>query len=862
MRPHYFLPLLFFLLATLSCSEEDIKPIDRGGGGPSQFEWEDAQVILPDGVSYSLQGHELNALAESTPIEANGNTKVPLVSLPIAAYSVTNTSDAPVLLGYSTSSTTEISPASTAKMILFTLYRIATYPEEVQKDFLEGFDKDPKMKEFVDNFVEHWKSNPTTLADRSYIPLVKAYHAQFDTKTEVPMKGARTTNDSRYYEAELEASEVDGYSLQLEEPKYFHILNKGPGTATAFIYKTAVKRSNQTEEQKLITSFKKSTRAEDSWFVKYGEYIPSTNFFGLEDDYRRFWIGSPQVSESTTGPHELLLAADEEKAYYTVRLVRAGIDLSLEDLTSEEEAAYFKHVHASLIMDYYLPFMGTYLGLSIGDFYALDPEEMVNKLDAAFHEAGWATFVSNHLRGGRLPELLDLFTEMFQSPQSDYGIKFHEAVFKALGKSIPSGLSESVKRAGNLSYFFSGESFWGTEGEINLYKDLHWYRYGLISWEATARAAVVRVSPRKATVSTLAPNNRVGLTATIVSDDFRDLDVTYRWRTEGTYGSLGTGAGITEVETAEGEVTYRVVRSNMNHEDATEKVIVDVLTEGQIVGSDTATILISRSQYRMEPRGITLKGDGEKGPNIASLRILPRDDDAAPLVENEEFDFRIDWQTEGKHGGLRWDGQFASYWTTETETVNDNGVQYRCTDDQTLEGQETIVATIYTKPKGTPESDYEFLDSVSEIINIDNDDKKKIIHVAFQHAYYNRLAEIAVQGGGYGTWLICSGHDYVSIPKDPDAVRYSMRFYNLSRNLPGRPSGASWTASGQNVRPFPANTNQTFPAVWLPLEREDSYYYAYSSGGGSVTVDDRSGTCARAQSPFITGMAEVTIYLK
>jgi len=89
-----------------------------------------------------------------------------------------------------------------------------------------------------------------------------------------------------------------------------------------------------------------------------------------------------------------------------------------------------------------------------------------------------------------------------------------------------------------------------------------------------------------------------------------------------------------------------------------------------------------------------------------------------------------------------------------------------------------------------------------------------------------------------------------------------MRFYNLSRDLPGRPSGASWTAAGQNVRPFPANANQTFPAVWLPLEREDSYYYAYSSGGGSVTVDDRSGTCARAQSPFITGMAEVTIYLK
>src|SRR5690606_20892766 len=130
----------------------------EGPGKPTggDYEWVDASVQLPGGSTYSLEGHELNAVGEAVKVNGDGATKVPKVGNSVAILTVTNSAEEPVLLGYSTPNKTEISPAATAKVTLFTLYRIATLPVEVQVAFLEGFGADGAADPYIEGFMQHW----------------------------------------------------------------------------------------------------------------------------------------------------------------------------------------------------------------------------------------------------------------------------------------------------------------------------------------------------------------------------------------------------------------------------------------------------------------------------------------------------------------------------------------------------------------------------------------------------------------------------------------------------------------------------------------------------------------------------------
>src|SRR5690606_36428857 len=137
--------------------------------------------------------------------------------------------------------------------------------------------------------------------------------------------------------------------------------------------------------------------------------------------------------------------------------------------------------------------------------------------------------IEGYLRGGRLQEMLKTLETYFQSESTNYGVKLHEAIFKALGVAVPSNLAGAAKRYAYLSYYFDGESFWNTEQEERLFMNYYWETYGLISLNATARAGAVRVSPRRANISTAGTNNKVQLEATIESEEFKGISgLTYR----------------------------------------------------------------------------------------------------------------------------------------------------------------------------------------------------------------------------------------------------------------------------------------------------------------------------------------------
>lgn len=794
------LPLLVLLLAVNSCKKDPKIGPEEQEPTNKDYEWVDATVSLPNGVDYSLVGHELNAVGEALAISGNGATKVPKMTDAVGIYAITDASGEPVMFGYSTPGKTEISPKATAKVTLFMLYRLAALPIETQIKFLEGFDGDQSATTYIETFVEQWKTDPRTLVSKSYIPLLKAYHMTYNASTDYNVSATMKTMETggRYHYVEAEEGVLeDGYSLELEDRSKFYITNEGPRTATAFIYKTKAKKNNSTITQTLIEKFSGGTEASRQWFIENGTYAPKQNFVGLEVNYRQFiWNGTNFFEKVTSGPHDLPLEDDEEFAEYTIRIVNAGAKIQEDELTDAEWAAYAKHMHAALVIDFYLPFMGISLGLDIDDFYALDAEDRVDRLDAAVREAGVHTLIEGYLRGGRLQEMLKTLETYFQSESTSYGIKLHEAIFNALGVAVPSNLARAAKRYAYLSYYFDGESFWNTEQEERLFMHYYWETYGLISLKATARAGVVRVSPRRANISTAGANNRVQLEATIENEEFKGMSgLIYRWRTPGTYGSLVTanGSRVSETETTLAKVEYRADFAIGRDKPVTEKVYVDVLKDNQLVGTDSAEVTIAESRYRINPNGTTLTGDGNRGTNIVNLRIEPSTNDAPNIQANPDHDFKVVWKTAGKHGGLRWNGQYASYWVTETEGLNSNAAQYRCSDDQTREGVEDVEAFIFMKAKGALDADYELLDVVKASININNDPKKRIVHLPVKVMRGDKVFEEAPIRDSYGN-IYYSHRCYAllgaSFQQQPEDDHYSITFYNAS----GRTDGASWKA--------------------------------------------------------------------
>ncbi|WP_353197815.1 hypothetical protein, partial [Parapedobacter defluvii] len=65
------LPLLVLLLAVNSCKKDPKLDPEEQAPTNKEYEWVDATVSLPDGVNYSLAGHELNAVGEALAISDN-----------------------------------------------------------------------------------------------------------------------------------------------------------------------------------------------------------------------------------------------------------------------------------------------------------------------------------------------------------------------------------------------------------------------------------------------------------------------------------------------------------------------------------------------------------------------------------------------------------------------------------------------------------------------------------------------------------------------------------------------------------------------------------------------------------------------
>lgn len=169
---------------------------------------------------------------------------------------------------------------------------------------------------------------------------------------------------------------------------------------------------------------------------------------------------------------------------------------------------------------------------------------------------------------------------------------------------------------------------------------------------------------------------------------------------------------------------------------------------------------------------------------------------------------------------------------------DDNSAYYECLDKDTKEGTETITARVYIKAKAAPESEYKLFDEITGTIKINNDPKKKIIHVPLTLLHVDQLS---------GTTHWCYKAAVASVPEEKDAASYFLRFYTPV--VIGAPQSASWTPTNHSFygpHAGPAKyQNGVFTVLW-----------AWSSVSSSTwNLTHASGSAAN-------GVAEVVITLK
>ena len=238
--------------------------------------------------------------------------------------------------------------------------------------------------------------------------------------------------------------------------------------------------------------------------------------------------------------------------------------------------------------------------------------------------------------------------------------------------------------------------------------------------------------------------------------------------------------------------------------------------------------------FYIEPNGETLAGN-----ESLALQLKHQDDEYT--IPNDDYDYRVEWSNSGKHG------QFADGGNSST-VINSDSITYTCTDTDTNSGTEDVQASIYIKPKGADDDEYELVNTTDAIINIKND-TTKIFELPLVYYYYEYEGSGSCQpetGFESGVWI--------EIPKDPDATRYSVQWGSLY---------AGWTDSYFNGPPTPSWTNESqdnyyiYTAESLPPSagvNPDSFY-VWAAGGTGCTPCTTS--CERRQT--VSGTATVTI---
>jgi hypothetical protein len=842
-KPIYLAWLAIILLAILSC-QKDIDENPDGGGPPlpsADIPLKDAQIVLPPGSDYDLSGHELMTFGAVMPVDKNGGTKTSDIKGTMNIAYLFDHQSNPVLAGFITDSTSTLSTESTAMVLLYYASGVAFMRDTVGITFVTRARELDGVNEWIDEFREFWKANPKTLATGSYNQALGArVQALF---AEAPPENAGLDGYSRGRLASTTLTDIlvdnndirSGLQVAQSAPGEITISNYYRRRAHAFLYKTKYKPSGDTTFAVIHHDVSGETKADRELGV--GGSSGATSASGTV--VKLISGQGMKFAVENTGPIKMELLENEDEAVYQLHIV--GVGNSGSPKTKDEHDKKELLLIETFAFDFLLPLIGTTIS-AVGE---AQKGPFVNAVDK-FVKA--SPVVYDALNEGNFEKAIMATLEALAS---EGGTKLLEELGKAVYNIAAEQIEDQAKRDKFVNRTKSVPVLKVTDGVL---QGLDW---GLVTgyilaskqlenWELTLRKSQVRLEPKEAIA---VPFSQVKLNAIAQNvEESQKSNLRYKWRTSGKYGYLidtkGNQGSIFESTDQELFYNCNAPASSLGNENI-EHVYVDVYFKGEWLGSDSTQINVQKSGYKMTPEGITLTGNREKGRTSAKLSLKPKDPKIIPpIATNNEREYKVVWSTAGRHGGLTATGG-GEILSTVT-TYDDNGISYRCTDDITKEGVETITARIYARDKNAVDAPFRLFDEVQGSVKINNDPKKKIIWAPMR-LFHGDSQQPWTHGH---TLHLCIKHSGVTFKQDPEAVSYSLTFIDAP-GLIGAPTHHYWRAGQPS--PYPPNPIAGVPGM---TETEYSVYHVY----GSRTSYD--GLHVEDTYPWTEGGAEIIITLK
>jgi len=827
----YFLCFLIISGTYLSCKKE----IDAGNGpvtpeAPATFDTKEIQITVPAGSSFKAAGSTVFSFGSEKTADASGKATVSFEKGSATLAYVFDANKQLSLAGFITDSTNVISPATTAKVLLYLGYNIPLQPDTLSTYFLNNIDKLAAAKEWEQEFETLFLSDPLTMSNKSFVAPLKDRLAKMitpDNPINIRGKTSDILVDANDIKSGLQVSD-DGLSN-------FKITNNYRRRAHAFLYKMSYKDMNGATTN-LKTPFDSSTKADKDMAVS-----PVAAVTGFLSEIGRNIEGKGLESFSvTSGPFPLELQDNESEALYKIRIVGPGGPTTLK-LTADEVRKEALLEMETFLADLVIPIVGLaaslpkkdgFGGISVGtDPYA--------KADAMM------TFVK---------AMPDVYDEIKQGNYQTALIKLMKNVYNDAGGSLLNelyGIALGERLNGNVKTFFTNnfkqllavlqvtDFALGASDLVRIVTHLK-ASYWLEEWDIKARSGLIKLSPKNAVV---VPYQQQKLTAEI-----KNLTQTasYEWSTSGKYGKLTDTKGHTDLASfvsSDKDVFYasKVSAASLSDGDNLEYIYVTAYIGSTKVGTDTAVINVKKEKYAIKPDGITISGKDDKYNEVRLY--LEKPDGSNNIRPDKDYSYKVIWTTSGTYGKL----YAKDISAVKTLTLyDDNSAYYDCLDKTTKTGTETINARIYIKAKAAPESEYKLFDEANATLKIDNDDKKRILHIPVELLHGDTSFLVGTQMG-YNCAKIWSA----SFPEDKDAKSYTIWFHG-AKGVPGSwDQTYSWIAG--NPTPAP-------PQSYAPKKGYSGGIFTITWIGTGNYVNGWSPE--HANSAPASGEAQVTILLK
>lgn len=840
--------LIAILLVTgfLACRKNDLGKDPTVYNPPlvdTSYRVKTLSVNASAGSSFTVTGTDLYSFQYVSKVGENKKVQVAHKPGSLSTAYLFDGDDNLIMAGFLTDSTTEISPASTAKVLMYWAHQMPFQPYWAKKAFINIVDELPDMKAWVSEYETLFEQDALVFSKGTYSTALKARLDKMTSLTpgmggRKTFKGSKKITDAGKLADVTVQNQGEKSGLQVAgiEGGKIAIENTYRRRTHAFLYKMDYTDMSG-NEVKVKPSITSATAADNDFAITAAS--GATSVMGIIGSrLEEYMTNNPSIIETfrkTTESPALLLNDNEQLSNYKARIVGPGLQAVMYITAGEQDKLYELQIE-TFVFDYLLPFFAlaaSGIEETMPDFKtAQDRELQIAALKTALNsmsdvndaikksEFGLAlrTLRDNYLKDIAAFAQSKLGEVILKSYYWDgIMIKFKPNFAKKLNKILAAfdlalGGSDIVRTGLNLASSKQVEE-----------------------WDMLLKAGMVTLEFVSGHDSLLQTSDETKIQAEIKNlKETGDQHPFFEWSTTGKYGKLvdTKGHSGTSFSTADHIVSYQsTTNSNdLGDGDNIDYIYVKASFNNVLIGRDTIAVNVKKSDYEMKPGDGTVTGKKHaNAANSITLYLSKVVTGERDIPSHESLDFKVEWSTSGNYGNL----------VGATTTYNDDDIVYKATNDQEGVFTETITARVYAKSKSG--DDYFLYSNVTGKVKIDNEPKKIIYVIALEEVHSDSTDM-------YANVFTCMSRGVAFVDIMKDAIKYSVR--------------TSGTQNGWYDKVFNWNAGEN-PGWFI------GYYRPRGISGNQYTVSvsvlgqhNYSADNPHHERLPVSGTAEVTVWLK